>query len=275
MKYQENIQKAINYIEENLQHDIDLHACAKAVGYSTYHFLRVFKETISFTPGDYIRKRRLSEIAKLIPEDDNFISDIAFAYGFNSQENFIRAFKAEFHVLPTDYKRAKNSLKLYNRISFETVPFSVTPQIVELNAFSLSVYPCDEMYPPNFWNKYNCKKLSRKLSGGEIYDDYGVSIFNGKLDYYIGILTEYAKGDTNGTVQIKIPKGTYALFTTPMTTHCNFVNTIHKTWEYINNIWLKSSEYDHCGTPEFETYFEDSRSFSEKIYIPIRKRRIK
>ena len=43
MDYKEHIKKAVEYIEENLKDEIDLSACAKACGYSQYHFLRVFK----------------------------------------------------------------------------------------------------------------------------------------------------------------------------------------------------------------------------------------
>lgn len=74
MEYREHIQRAIDYIEENLPYDIALNACAKAAGYSSYHFLRVFKETVKLTPGDYIRKRRLTEIARKIAKNDTCIS---------------------------------------------------------------------------------------------------------------------------------------------------------------------------------------------------------
>ena len=63
MDYLVHMKKAIDYIEDNLQNDIDLASCAKSCGYSQYHFLRLFKYVTGITPADYIRKRRLSEIA--------------------------------------------------------------------------------------------------------------------------------------------------------------------------------------------------------------------
>lgn len=272
MDYREHIQRAIDYIEENLSDDLDLEACANAAGYSTYHFLRIFKETLKLTPVDYIRKRRLSEIAKKIVENDSFISDIAFFYGFNSKENFIRAFKAEHHILPTEYKSALNSLELYGRIELSSEPFSVTPEICYLESFFLTVYQCREEYPPKFWNIYNCKKLSKKLSGGVVCEDYGVSVWDGRLNYFIGIRKELAIGDCSDTILIEIPGGTYAVFTTPKANHYNFVDTVHRTWSYINTVWLCSGEYERRNTPEFEVYIEESRSFSERIYIPIKEK---
>ncbi|CDR30783.1 Multiple antibiotic resistance protein marA [Acholeplasma oculi] len=272
MDYKEHITKTIDYIEQNLTNEIDLTTCAKTCGYSEYHFLRVFKEVTGLTPADYIRKRRLSEIAKRISSDAEPISEIAFLYGFNSKENFTRAFKTEHHILPTEYKFAQNSLKLYEPLSFEIKQFCVKPEIITIQSFSLTVYKSDENYPPNFWNKYNSKKLSYRLSGQKTCEDFGVNIWNHtekRLDYFIGIQTENAIGDISGTQEIKIIGGLYAVFQTPKTNHANFINTINSTWEYINTVWLPQSCYKRTGNYELESYIEESRVFSEKIYIPI------
>ena len=277
MEYLEHIKKTVDYIEKNLRQDIDLAACAKISGYSQYHFLRLFKYVTGLTPADYIRKRRISEIAKEIVKGNDYISELAFQYGFNSKENFIRAFKSEHHILPTEYKAAENSLKLYERIVFESTDFFVTPKILTIPDLHLTVYKSDEDYTPHFWNKYNAKKLSQKLSGGIVVRDYGVCVCNvkdNKLDYYIGIETQNANGDTSNTKELTINGGLYALFSTPPSTQSDFVNTIHKTWCYITNKWLQQSEYIYNGGYQFECYIEQSRVYSEDIYIPITKRNV-
>lgn len=274
MDYKSHIMRAIDYIEENLKNEIALNDCARVSGYSDYHFIRVFKEATGLTPVDYIRKRRLTEIIKNMQPDVPF-SETAFEYGFNSKENFTRAFATEHHILPTEYKSALNSLKLYKSICFETEPFGVTPTITQLEPFVLTVYKSDEPFPPNFWNKYNGRKWSKKLSGGSVCEDYGVSIWNNKenrLDYFIGIRKEYAHCDPTGTMELSIDGGLYAVFATPKTSHYDFVNTIHRTWNYINCVWLPDNGYGKTGGYEFETYTEESRSFSENIYIPIKER---
>lgn len=109
MDYREHIERVINYIEENLQGEISLEDCARVSGYSLYHFLRIFRDAVGLTPANYIRKRRISEISKEIMRGNQSISPIAFRYGFNSKENFVRAFKAEHHILPTEYKETKTA----------------------------------------------------------------------------------------------------------------------------------------------------------------------
>lgn len=271
MDYKTHVMRAIEYIEKNLKNEIALSDCARVSGYSDYHFIRVFKEATVMTPADYIRKRRLTEIIKNMCQDIT-VSEIAFEYGFNSKENFTRAFISEHHILPTEYKSALNSLKLYEAISFETAPFEVIPEFTYLEPFVLTVYKSNEAYPPNFWNKYNSRKWSKKLSGGKVCEDYGVSTWNeseNKLDYFIGVQKDNAIGDTDGTMELLIQGGLYAIFATPKTSHYDFVNTIHRTWAYINSKWLQNNGYRRTGGYEFESYIEESRTFSEKIYIPL------
>jgi len=277
MDYKNHIASAIEYIEANLKAELPLSEVAQAAGYSEYHFVRVFRLVTGFTPGDYIRKRRISEIVREMMLRPRPVSDIAFEYGFNSKENFSRAFKTEHNVLPTEFKTAQNSLKLFDRFRLDVAPFAITPKIVALDAFALTVFPSTESSPPRFWNMYNCRKLSLKLSGGAVVADYGVSQWNvgaGRLDYFIGIRTGEAKGDTGGTMQITVSGGLYAVFTTPVSSHFDFINTVHKSWQFINETWLPQSGYQRAGAYDFETYIEASRAFSEDIYVPIKKEEI-
>lgn len=274
MDYREQIEKAIEYIEENLQCEISLAECARVSGYSPYHFLRVFRSTVGLTPSDYIRKRRITEISREMMQGKQYLSSIAFRYGFNSKENFIRAFKKEHQILPTEYKKAQNSLKLYEKFRFETKECVIVPQIVELQPFSLTVYPCNGESVPNCWNKYNARGYSMELSGGREVWDYGACKWNceeNRLDYYIGIKTEYALGETRGTRKICIEGGLYAVFFTLAATRENFVAQIHGTWDYINGTWLRESGFARRQAYEFERYREKSRLFSEEIYIPVEK----
>ena len=103
-----HMQKVLDYIEAHLKDDrqgvLDNVTLAGLAGYSEYHFLRVFHRLVGLTPADYIRKRRISEIVRRIGEGNRPMSDIAFEYGFNSKENFTRAFKKEHGILPTEFR---------------------------------------------------------------------------------------------------------------------------------------------------------------------------
>lgn len=268
------IQRTLDYIEENLKNDLDNATLAEIAGYSEYHFLRVFRNFIKLTPADYIRKRRISEIVRRIGDEKRSISDIAFEYGFNSKENFTRAFKKEHKILPTEFKTANCSLRLFQPFQFNPEEPQPSVSMMYMEAFTVIAYPCDEDLPANFWNKYNAEKRSKHLSDGTIVEDFGVMQWNperNRLDYFIGIREEFVKGDTRGTVRIDIKEGLYAVFDTSLATQHDFVSIIHRTWDWIYKEWLPRSGYQRGDGFEFESYVETSKSYSERIYVPLTK----
>lgn len=269
---QTHIQRVIDYIEAHLKDELDNKLLAKIAGYSEFHFLRLFRDTVRLTPADYIRKRRISEIVRRIGTESRPMSDIAFEYGFNSKENFTRAFKKEHKILPTEFKTANCSLRLFQPFEFDKAELRPDISISYLKGFAVIAYPCDEDLPASFWNKYNAEKRSLRLSGGEITEDFGVMRWNpekGRLDYYIGICAEKANGDISETVRLDIADGLYAVFDTPPASQHDFVSVIRRTWDWIYGDWLPNSGYRRGDGFEMESYVEESRKYSERIYVPL------
>lgn len=273
-----HMQKVLDYIEAHLKDDrqgvLDNVTLAGLAGYSEYHFLRVFHRLVGLTPADYIRKRRISEIVRRIGEGNRPMSDIAFEYGFNSKENFTRAFKKEHGILPTEFRAVQCSLRLYAPFEWDVAEPSPEVSIAYLADFSLVAYPCDEDFPPLFWNKYNAEQRSKRLSGGAVARDFGAMVWNRetkRLNYYIGIPVCEAKGNLEETVRLEITGGLYAVFDTPPVTQHDFVSTIRRTWDWIYGVWMPSSGYCRANGFELESYMESSREYSERIYVPIKK----
>lgn len=269
------IKIAIDYIEKHLKDDtmLTISELSRISGYSDFHFLRAFKGCVGLTPADYIRKRRISEIVKRIGED-KYISEIAFEYGFNSKENFTRAFKNEHNILPTEFKSANCSLRLFEPFNFNIEFELPSVSMCYLGGFSLVAYPFDDDFAPHCWNTYNAERLSVKLSGGKTVEDYGAMRWNRekkKLDYYIGIESRNAVENTTNAVTLDISGGLYAVFETVPSSQHQFVDTIRKTWDWIGNCWLPQNGYKKRNDFELERYVESSRAYSETIFIPIEK----
>ncbi len=269
------MQNVLDYIEKHLGDDSALNnaVLANIAGYSEYHFLRLFRDTVGHTPADYIRKRRLSEIAKRIVCTDKPISEIAFAFGFNSKENFTRAFKNEHGILPTAFRGANCSLRLFEPFSFETQFAFPAVSLQNLKPFVLVAYPFADGFAPHCWNVYNAERRSATLSGGGITADYGAMRWNpvtNKLDYYIGMPETHAHGNRDGTVELTVEGGLYAVFETSPRDQHTFVDTVRKTWDWIGEHWLPSSGFCRRDAFELECYTESQRTYTETIYIPIR-----
>ena len=70
MSYILDIQKAIDYIEENLDKEINYENVAKQIGMSSYYFHRMFSAIIGVSPAEYIRNRRLTCAAEEITRNN-------------------------------------------------------------------------------------------------------------------------------------------------------------------------------------------------------------
>ncbi|QVK17092.1 AraC family transcriptional regulator [Mycoplasmatota bacterium] len=280
MDYKEHIEKALFYIEKHLFEKLTNELCAKSCGYSEYHFLRIFKAVTGYTPMDYIRKRRLTEASKLLLETDMSLEEIAFNSGFNSIENFIRVFHSEHNVTPGLYRQTKSSLHLLNPIFITTKIEFKQPIIKKMDEITIIAYRFktnmrDRHYDiPKFWNKYHSKKmydnLTRLINKNRVDIGYCKVISDEEVYYYIGVESEYKDIRKLDLFTLTFPKSMYAVFKSPKTDKYNFVEMIHQTWNYIYVKWLPDSDFIQSSIYAFESYNESSRSYSEKIYIPIK-----
>lgn len=100
MNYMESVTKAIAYIEGHLSDEITADEIAGLVGYSPYHFHRIFQSVTRNSVSGYIRRRRLTHAAYDLFHSNRKIIEIAFTYQFESQEVFTRAFQKMFSITP-------------------------------------------------------------------------------------------------------------------------------------------------------------------------------
>ena|SRR5699024_90168 len=113
MSYQDHekaIQRSLNFIEQNLTHELQLNQLAKHAGYSRFHFQRIFRKVIGKSIAEYIRERRMTQSARKLITTDQRIIDIAMTYRFNSQESFTRAFKKVYDMTPGNYRKLLRKL---------------------------------------------------------------------------------------------------------------------------------------------------------------------
>lgn len=116
--YCESTFKAIIYIQNNIEENIDLSDIAKEAGYSLYHFHRIFKKVIGESLKSYIRRIRLENAAFSLQIQNKSIIDIALDSGFYTPETFSKAFNKYFGKLPSKYK---NEVSLYNDSNINSI----------------------------------------------------------------------------------------------------------------------------------------------------------
>lgn len=108
-KYIERINKVIDYIEVNLANDIQLDDLARIACLSKYHFHRIFYSFTDEPLYSFVTRLRTERSAALLLTQNKSITDIAFSCGFNDSATFARAFKSQFQMSASEWKKKKNS----------------------------------------------------------------------------------------------------------------------------------------------------------------------
>lgn len=282
MFYINSIKKALNYIENNLQEDIDLSAIAKEAGYSLYHFHRIFKGIVGDSMKDYVRKRRFTEAAKELVYTNKSIVEIGIKYGYESREGFSRAFEKVYGRNPSEVRRD-------NLLYFIREPINIDYMMFQLKLTTEGLTPLyrnlSERYVvgkkwkvkadgsnlqdiPLLWQKWNNKKESEKIINRKCADEImGICIFSqgNVFDYMIGHEVNTMEYVPENMVIYRLEPSLYAVFRVigPIT------ESVQKTWDYIYSVWLSESKYKHRNIDDIEYYYYTEGELVADLYIPI------
>ena len=107
--------ETMKYIEETLTDRIDERKIALLSGYSYPLFSRMFSIMVDYPLSEYIRFRKLSCAAIDLRESDEKIIEIAFKYGYESQDSFSLAFK-KFHGYTPKEVRKGSAFQIFSPI---------------------------------------------------------------------------------------------------------------------------------------------------------------
>jgi AraC-like DNA-binding protein len=85
----------------------NLVSLAQEAKLSRYHFLRVFQHLTGLTPHPYLLRTRLRSAATRLMLRRTAILEIALDCGFGDVSNFNHAFRAEFGVKPSAFRKLR------------------------------------------------------------------------------------------------------------------------------------------------------------------------
>lgn len=276
MNYINEMQKAIDYIENNLDKDINFEKVSKEVGMSSFYFHRIFTAIIGISPTAYIRNRRLTVAAQEISKNNENILDIAVKYGFESHEAFSRAFKNFHGVVPKMAKADGNEFKNFSRASLE---FEVnTNNILNYRIESKEVIKVAALFRkfnldnkneiPEYWNEMKKNGELDDISDNYTKNLLGICIgTQNAFEYQYGIGIEIENAENIKTKHemkvIEIPKCSWVVF------RCEVQDEkdINELWTRIYKEFFITSSYKQCMDIDFELYDDKDT----EIWIPISK----
>ncbi len=100
----------MDYIHLNLAQNPSVDDIARAAPFSRFHFQRLFKALTGESVAEFTRRVRLETAARRLmfhPGID--ITGLAFDLGFSSSQNFAKAFRKQFGMSPTQFRKERFS----------------------------------------------------------------------------------------------------------------------------------------------------------------------
>ena len=119
MKWIDDTQKAINYIESNLLENINADDVAGHIHSSTDYFQKSFNIATGLSISEYIRNRRLTLAGEEIKHSHAKIIDVSIKYGYESPESFTKAFTRFHGATPTTIRASDINPKHFYPLSIK------------------------------------------------------------------------------------------------------------------------------------------------------------
>ncbi len=301
MAWISGMQRVLDYIENNLDGEINMDCMAKIAGSGTYHLQRSFSLLTGITLTEYIRQRRLTLAAADLMRGMKVI-DTALKYGYDSQDGFARAFVRFHGVLPGEVRDHRARLNACSPLHVSlTLKGGIMMEYKIEHKPSLRLLGIQRRFDgaPFGANRGNqeeelfCStRASQWLLRGMAFDSADTDIVaitdvseDGYLFWYCANPDEWTMEhlydpsvtgidfmDRFGFKTLEVPEGNYAVFQTPHMKHP--VEDYIKLREKIATEWLSGSGYTLRNAPELAVYHwypapdKKDRRFIE-IWIPV------
>lgn len=97
----------MNYMQKNIK-DISLADVAEHFNFSVSYCSRLIKASTGVSFNEWKRTLRLRRAEHLLLSSNYTIAQISDSVGYANPESFIRIFKKEFHLSPSEYRKNKN-----------------------------------------------------------------------------------------------------------------------------------------------------------------------
>lgn len=277
--------KAVEYLEDNITEDLDIEQVAKIALSSTFHFQRMYYMLTGVTIAEYVRRRRLTIAAQDILSGEKVI-DVAYKYRYKSPEAFTKAFRKMHGISPSAARQPGANLTAYPKLSFHISikgDKNMNYKIIEKGSFTVvgkktkisTVDGENFKQVPKFWGdcmndgsyEWVCSKAGKLGVMGVCTDLHNFD--KGFFTYMIGV-EQIKEPLPEGYTSETIPAATWAIFESvgPLP------EAIQDTMKRIFAEWFPATGYQHDCAPELEVYPVGdihSSDYRCEIWIPVKK----
>jgi AraC family transcriptional regulator len=277
--------RVLEYIDRQLDEQLELDRMAKVANFSPFHFHRLFTAWFGETLGDYVRRRRLEMAAlRLVAQPRLPVLQVALSVGFGSTEAFARAFKTRFGSTPTAWRTLQVSNRDQLKSKLDQAPAPASGNHGSMKVTIVDRQPTTVAYlryvgpvgkpVSDFWiTKVDPWMQTNGLYGrpryGISHDDPGITAPE-KVRYDAAVEVPQNFIGAGDHLMTVIPGGKYAVG--------RFKGTdkqIGEAWDWLLRDWLPGSSMQLDSRPFFEHYPIDASfdpktgEFESEICIPV------
>jgi AraC family transcriptional regulator len=105
------LKKILDYVANSSNADLTLSHLADLAHVSSYHFSRLFKESMGEPVHQYVLRQRLEKSCRLLLGSDMTIAQIAAELGFADESHFIRRFKDLYGISPGALRNDRKNIQ--------------------------------------------------------------------------------------------------------------------------------------------------------------------
>lgn len=99
------IKRITDYVAAYLTHPLSLEELARQIGFSPYHFARLFRETTGESPHQFVLRQRVEYAERLLRNVDLTLAEVAIESGFADQSHLTQTFKRYTGLTPRAFRK--------------------------------------------------------------------------------------------------------------------------------------------------------------------------
>lgn len=299
-EYISRINRVIDYIEKNIDSDINLEILSRIACFSMFHFHRIFSALVGETLSSFIKRLRVEKATAMLVGNPKYsITYIALKCGFSGPAAFSRIFKRHYGISASEFRsggykkisknckveskkgkeRISNSHYIDGRISILRGRLEMKVEVKEIPEMNVAYV---RHVGPYKGDVELFKKLSEKLfkwAGPRnlvnfpetkyliIYHDSPEITDEDRLRVSVCI-TVPGNTEVDGDIgKMTVPGGKYAM------AHFEInADQFQEAWDSVCRDWLPESGYQPDDRPCFELYNDNCKGgkFNVDICIPVK-----